>query len=104
MPRSAWGVRVSVSVHVLLPGWGSVTPAGGATVAVLASGAVAAGSIVPVKVRAALFPMVRGALKAQTPPTYVPSSVLNDGLRIAAGTESVTVTLATGSGPLFLTV
>src|SRR6186713_2375336 len=33
--RSAWGVRVSESVAELLPGVGSVTPPGAATVAVL---------------------------------------------------------------------
>src|SRR4051794_31667463 len=36
MDRSARGVRLSVSVALLLPGVGSVTPAGGVTVAVLA--------------------------------------------------------------------
>ena len=39
MDRSAWGVSVSVSVALLLAVLGSVTPAGGATVAVLASAA-----------------------------------------------------------------
>ena len=39
--RSAWGVSVSVSVTLLLAGLGSVTPAGPATLAVLASVPVA---------------------------------------------------------------
>src|SRR6185436_4081300 len=44
--RSACGVSVSVSVALLLPGVGSVTPAGAVTVAVLLKVPVAAGSIV----------------------------------------------------------
>ena len=46
MDRSAWGVRLSVSVALLLAGLGSVVPAGGVTVAVLTRVPVAAGSIV----------------------------------------------------------
>src|SRR5450432_1791408 len=43
--RSAWGPSVSESVAELLPGFGSVTPAGDATVAVLLSVPVAAAEI-----------------------------------------------------------
>ena len=45
MDRSDWGVRVSVSLALLLAGLGSVTPAGGVTVAVLLSIPVAEGLI-----------------------------------------------------------
>ena len=45
MPRLAFGASVSVSVALLLPGVGSVTPAGADTVAVLASDPVADAAI-----------------------------------------------------------
>ena len=48
MDRSAWGVSVSVSLALLLTGLGSVTPAGGVTVAVLLSEPVALALMVPV--------------------------------------------------------
>ena len=48
MVTSGIWVMVSVSVAVLSPGSGSVTPAGGVTVAVLLRVPVAAGSRVPV--------------------------------------------------------
>ena len=41
MPRFALGASVSVSVALLLPGFGSVTPTGAVTVAVLTSEPVA---------------------------------------------------------------
>ena len=46
--RSAWGVNTSLSVALLFAGLGSVTPAGGLTVAVFVRVPVAAGSMVPV--------------------------------------------------------
>ncbi len=48
--RSAVGLSVSVSVALLLPGVGSVTPAGAVTVAVLASVPVAVAETVAVTV------------------------------------------------------
>ena len=59
MDRSTWGVRVSVSVAVLLPGVASVTPAVGDTMAVLVSEPIAFGSIVPVSVMVTLWPLAR---------------------------------------------
>src|SRR5882672_827186 len=50
IPRFACDVRVSVSVALLFAGFGSVTPTGTATVAVLLRLPVAAGLIVPVSV------------------------------------------------------
>ena len=50
MLKSAWGLNVSVSVAALLPGVGSVTPPGAATVAVLDSMPVAAALIVALAV------------------------------------------------------
>src|SRR5581483_6457274 len=46
--RSAWGVSVSVSVALLFPGLGSITPAGAVTVAVLLRLPVAPALMVPV--------------------------------------------------------
>ena len=54
MDRSAWGVSVSVSVEESLPGFGSVTPAGGVTVAVLLSVPVRAGSMAIVRSKLAV--------------------------------------------------
>ena len=52
--RSAVGTRIVVSVAVLLAKFGSVTPAGGSTVAVLESVPVASGSIVAVTTNVAV--------------------------------------------------
>src|SRR5438094_584566 len=57
--RSAVGVSVSVSVAVLLPGVGSVTPAGGATVTVIVRDPIAAATIVPLSVMLTLCPLAR---------------------------------------------
>src|SRR5262245_55824129 len=54
MARSALGVRLSVSVALLLPEVGSVTPAGAVTLAVLSRVPVAEGSIWTVKVKVTL--------------------------------------------------
>src|SRR5262249_5594714 len=48
--RSTWGVSVLVSVSVLLPGLGSVTPGGGATCTLFVRLPVADGLMVPVSV------------------------------------------------------
>src|SRR5262245_47948749 len=67
MDRSAWGVRLSVSVLLLLPGVGSVVPVGGVTVAVLSRVPVAAGSIWTVKVKVTLAPTGRSTVVARAP-------------------------------------
>src|SRR5215204_3567599 len=59
MPRSPWGVSVSVSVAVLLADTGSIAPAGTATVAVLINVPVAPGLRVPVAVNVAVPPTSR---------------------------------------------
>ena len=58
---------VSVSVAVLLAGSGSVAPAGGVTVAVLARVPVAAGSIWTVKVKVTVAPTGRSTVVARSP-------------------------------------
>jgi hypothetical protein len=65
--RSALAASVSVSVAALLPGDVSVTPAGAATVAVLASVPVAAASIVHAAVYVTLPPVGRFAVSAMLP-------------------------------------
>src|SRR5262245_49092026 len=65
--RSATGVRVLVSVAVLLPGVGSVTPGGGPTVAVLARVPVADGPIWTVKVNVTVAPAGRSTVVASAP-------------------------------------
>src|SRR5438876_1217288 len=56
MDRSAWGVSVSVSVLLLLPGTGSVAPLGTVTVAVLARKPLAEDTTVPLTVKTAELP------------------------------------------------
>src|SRR5437763_538402 len=67
MDKSAWGFSVSVSVAVLLAGVGSVRPAGGVTVAVLARGPVAAGSICTVKLNVTVAPTGRSIVVPSPP-------------------------------------
>ncbi len=57
--RSPVGFRVLLSVEVLLPGVGSVQPAGGVTVAVLVSVPVAEASMRAVTVKVAVPPESR---------------------------------------------
>ena len=100
--RSALGVSVSVSVAVLSAGSGSVTPAGGVTVAVLVRLPVAAGSMVPVRVMVTDWPGRQAQRRSRGPwpgrscrrwaaPKAGPSR--------AAGTASVRVRLVTVLGP-----
>src|SRR5215831_5669056 len=56
MRRSACGPAALLSVALLLPGTGSVTPAGGVTVAVLVRVPVVAGGTVPLTVNVTLVP------------------------------------------------
>src|SRR6476469_2627038 len=108
MDRSARGVRLSVSMAVLLPGVGSVTPAGGLTVAVLARLPVAEGSIwtVKVKVTVALTGRLTVVARAPVPlagPLTVPPPLLAANAQVAAmtpaGSESDTVAPVTALGP-----
>lgn len=59
MLKSAVGVRVSVSVLLLLLVLESVTPDGGSTVAVLVRFPVAVADTVPLSVRVTLWPEAR---------------------------------------------
>src|SRR5262245_19456778 len=96
-PKSAWGVNTSVSVAVLLPGTGSVTPAGTDAVAVLESATVAVGVMVPVAVNvttpdggtvtaAEMFPDPLAGQVAPAPGTQVQVTPVS-----AAGNVSATV-------------
>ena len=112
MDRSAWGVRVSVSVALLLAGSGSVTPAGGLTVAVLLSVPVADGLTWTVKVKVTLALTGRSTVVARAPlplaaPVTVPPPVLAVAAQVAAvtpaGRGSDTLAPVTALGPVLLT-
>ena len=102
--RSATGLSVSVSVAVLLPATGSVTPPGAAMVTVLARVDVAAGDTVAEIVNVAEPPTVRSMLArmsplpvaGQLPPVAVQVQVAASS---SAGRRSVTVAPATTDGP-----
>jgi hypothetical protein len=101
------GVRVSVSVAVLLAVLGSVTPPGAATEAVLVKEPVAAGLIVPVAVKVTLPPegsvtawlMLPLPLAVHVPPA-VPRHVQVTPVR-AVGNVSVTVAPVAVLGPAY---
>src|SRR5579883_1899667 len=110
--RSDWGVRVSVSVALLLAGLGSVTPAGGVTVAVLTRSPVAEGSIWTVKVKVTLALTARSTVVDRAPaplvgPVTVPPPLLAVVVQVAAvtpaGKGSDTLAPVTALGPSFLT-
>src|SRR5262245_11455606 len=112
MARSARGVRLSVSVALLLPWVGSVTPGGGVTVAVLVREPVAEGSIwtVKVKVTVALTGRLTVVTRASMPlfgPVTLPPPLLSVTVQVAAvtpvGRESATLAPVTALGPLLLT-
>src|SRR5436309_2942924 len=112
MARSAWGVRLSLSVALLLAGLGSVTPAGGVTVAVLVKLPVAAGSICTVKVKVAVALTGRLAVVARAPlplagPVTLPPPLLVLNVQLAAvtpaGRGSNTLAPVTALGPLLRT-
>ena len=91
--RSAWGVSVSVSVALLLPGLGSFTPAGGVTVAVLVSEPVAVGSMVAVKWKVTVAPTGRSTVVARAPlpplgPVTLPPPVSPVNVQLAAVTPA----------------
>ena len=103
--RSPVGVKVSVSVAVLLAGVGSVTEAGAAMVAVLATVPVAPAEIVPVSVNVAVPPGIRLTLALMLPlpeagqlePTLAVH--VHVAPAMLAGTVSATVAAVTDEGP-----
>src|SRR5262245_19879211 len=110
--RSAWDVRVLLSVAVLFVPLGSVTPAGGATVAVLVNEPVAEGSIATVKVKVTVALTGRSTVVARAPtplvgPVTVPPPLLALAVHVAAvtpaGSGSDTLAPVTALGPLLLT-
>src|SRR5262245_46721883 len=111
MARSAWGVRVSTSVVLLLPGVGSVVPVGGVTLAVLSRVPVAEGSIWTVKVKVMLSLTGRSTVVDRAPmplvePVTAPPPLLSVAVQVAemmpAGRESDTLAPVTALAPLFL--
>ena len=103
--RSPVGVKVSVSVAVLLAGVGSVTEAGAAMVAVLATVPVALAEIVPVSVKVAVPPGARLTLALMLPLPDAgqldPAVAVHVQVApvIVAGKVSVTVAAVTDDGP-----
>src|SRR5215470_8325880 len=111
MVRSACGPTGLVSVALLLPGTGSVTPAGGVTVAVLVSCPVVPAGTVPLTVNVALVPTgsVTSASMLPLPaavPQFAPAPL---GVQVqvkpasGAGNASCTRALLTFDGPALLT-
>src|SRR5262245_19662369 len=108
MERSAWGVRVSVSVALSLPGLGSVTPAGGLTVAVLVRVPVAEGSIWTMMVKVTVALTGRSTVVARAPlplrgPVTLPPPVAPANVQLPvvapAGRGSATLAPVTALGP-----
>src|SRR5262249_4720344 len=106
MDRSACGVSVSVSVELLLPGLGSVTPLGGLTVAVLLSVPVSAGSIARVRSKLTLSPGARvpvgkltGLVAASKRARFVAKTTVVPG-----GSRSLMLAPVTVLGPWLVTV
>src|SRR5580765_2429674 len=113
MARSACGVSVSVSVELLLPGVGSVTPAGGVTEAMLAREPVAEESICTVKVKVTVAPTGKSTVVARPPlpppgPLTAPPPVAPTNAQLPpvapAGRRSDTLAPLTALGPALLTV
>jgi hypothetical protein len=106
--RSAVGDKVSESVAVLFAAVGSVTPAGGAIVAMFTRTPVADAAIVPVTVNVTDAPtgrftealMLPLPLAGQVPPA-VPLHVHVVPVNVA-GIVSVTVAAVTADGPVLL--
>ena len=105
---SAWGVRVSVSVALLLPGVGSRAPSPTIAVAVLLRVPVAAGEMVHVAEYVAEPPTGRLAVSLMSPdpvaaqiPSPAPEQVHVTPVQVA-GNVSVTVTLGALEGPALL--
>src|SRR5262245_9366037 len=110
--RSAWGVSVSTSVALLLPGVGSVAPGGGATCAVLVRVPMAEGSIWTVKGKVTMAPTGRSTVVARAPmplvgPVTLPPPLLVVVVQLAevtpGGRGSDTLAPVTALGPWLLT-
>ena len=106
--RSAVVVIVSVSVALLLPGVGSVTPAGVATEAVLLKVPVALADKVPVAVKVAVPPFIRFTLALILPLPLAGQLELAEAVQVQvtpdsdAGKVSATVAPVTSFGPPLL--
>src|SRR5262249_56640969 len=112
MARSAWGVRVSVSVALLLVGLVSVTPAGRPMVAVLVRVPVAEGLTWTVKVKVTVALTGKSTLVASAPlppvgPLTAPPPLLAVATQLPplapAGSGSDTLAPLTSLGPVLLT-
>src|SRR5262245_27509146 len=112
MARSARGVSASVSLASLLPGSGSVVPAGGSTCAVLTRRPVAEGLTRTVKRKVTVAPTGRSTVVARAPkplagPVTTPPPLLAVADQVAAvtpaGRGSDTLALVTSLGPVLLT-
>ena len=108
--RSATLAITSVSVAVLFEPTGSLTPPGTATVTVLATEPLAAGSTVAVNVNVADPPATRSTVVATEPVPEVlaqefgaVAAHVHDADVTAAGNTSLTVTPATFDGPRLVT-
>src|SRR6516164_4543790 len=112
MDRSDWGVRLSLSVALLLAGLVSVTPAGAVTVAVLVRMPVAEGSIWTVKLKVTVALTGRSTVVARAPlpprgPVTTPPPVAPWDAQVAevtpAGRGSDRAAPVTSLGPALLT-
>ncbi len=108
---SAEAAMAVVSVAVSFPGTGSVVPAGGATVAVLARVPMASGATVPVATKVADAPAGRSTVVAMGPePLAVPQTPPSVALHVhvtpvsTAGNVSLTGAPVTVLGPALATV
>src|SRR5438477_155718 len=108
MARPVWGVRLSLSVALLLPG--VVSPGGRATVAVLVNAPVAAGLMVATAVKVAVPPGSRVTVVRMLPlplaaATLDPAEATAVQLTavMAAGKKSVTWWAAAALGPVLWT-
>src|SRR5215831_8510300 len=111
MVRSACGPTGLLLVAPLFPGTGSVTPAGGVTVAVLVSAPVVFAGTVPLTVNVALVPAGSVTSASMFPvPEAVPHAAptpLARQLQVkaanGAGNASCTRALVTSDGPALVT-
>src|SRR5215831_18938913 len=111
MARSAWAPAALVSVALLLPGTGSVTPTGGCTVAVLLSAPVVLAGTVPLTVNVTLVPVgsVTSALMLPLPEALPHPAPAPLGRQVqvkparGAGNASWTCAFVTFDGPPLLT-
>src|SRR5262245_762665 len=108
---SAEGVMAVVSVAVSSPGVGSVVPAGGVTLALLATVPMASGATVPVAMKVADAPAGRSTVVAMGPePLAAPQAPPSEALHVhvrpvsTAGNVSLTEAPVTALGPALTTV